>query len=94
MKKYFVKYGKFGNTYTLCYTEDGSKPSGEGWEQITRKEAEALARAEARRRKDDPYFSGYADAWVFPVGMTEDDEYNFECRRGWHTEGRIAVREA
>lgn len=93
MRKYYVRYGDFGNTYSLCYTEDGGKPSGDGWEQITRKEAEALARAEVRRRKDDPYFSGYADAWIFPVGMTENDEINFACLRGWHTEGRLAVKD-
>lgn len=93
MRKFFVKYGDFGNTYGLRYTDDGARPTGDGWEQITQKEAEDLARAEVRRRKEDHSFSGYADSYIYPVGMTETDDYNFECRFGWHTDGRIAVRD-
>ena len=64
MKRYFVKYGKFRNQYALRYISDPERPTPEGWERIHRKEAEALARAERARRKDNPAFSGYADAEI------------------------------
>lgn len=65
MKKYFVKYGDFGNAYSLRWAEQGDNIP-EGWEPITRKEAEKLARAERDRRKDNPAFSGYADRYIAP----------------------------
>lgn len=65
MKKYFVKYGDFGNVYSLRWAEDGDAIPA-GYEQITRKKAEQLARAERRRRKDEPMSSGYADSYIFP----------------------------
>lgn len=36
--------------------------------QITRKQAIAYARAERKRRKENGYFSGYADIYVHPYG--------------------------
>ena len=89
--RYYIKRGDFFNTYSLRYAP-AEFPIPEGYEQITRREAEAYARAEAQRRRDDANFAYYADAYVYPFGMSEDDEYRFECRFGWHTEGRLAVR--
>lgn len=37
-------------------------------ERISRKDAIAYARAERARRRDDAYFSGYADGYVYPYG--------------------------
>ena len=72
MRKYGVNYYRdFANTYTLGYVDSGELP--EGWEQITRKEAEALARRERRRREDDPNFGGYADTSIYPIGMTDEE---------------------
>lgn len=65
MKHYFVKYGDFANTYALRFSEDVK--DAPGWERLTRKEAEALARRERQRRKEDPNFSGYADAEITPL---------------------------
>lgn len=92
-RKYFVKRGDFANNYSLVYTENGERPSGDGWAQITRKDAETLASSEARRRKENPSFGGYADMYIYPHDMTEQERYDLECRRGWHTEGRIAVKD-
>ena len=67
MKRYFVKYGDFRNQYALRYIE-GDTAAPDGWERITRKEAKALAKAERDRRKENPAFSGYADAEITEMG--------------------------
>lgn len=98
MKKFFVRYtADFGNTYDLCYTEDGSEP--EGYERITRKEAEGKARAEARRRKDDPSFAYYAPEYITPYfpgddGEKAEDAKNdaLTARRKWTIDGRIIIK--
>lgn len=64
MKRYYVNYGEFRNQYALRYISNPEQTAPDGWEQITRKEAEALARAERRRRKENPAFSGYADTEI------------------------------
>ena len=91
MRQYYVMRGDFYNKSQLVYTDDTELPAP--YERITRKEAEKLARAEAKRRKDDANFAYYADEYVYPYGMTEDDAIDFISRRGWHTDGRIAVKE-
>ncbi len=65
MKHYYIHFpNNFRNQYALFSVEAGSEQEQElkrrGFERITRKEAEAECRAEKARRKDDPYFSGYA----------------------------------
>ena len=74
---YFVKYGKFANTYTLIHTtpEDAARAKAEGYERITRAEAIRLAKAEAERQNSDPSFSGYADSHIFPIAPASLDEY-------------------
>lgn len=67
MTKYFIFKGDFGNQYSLCYTKDGSEPTGA--ERITRKEAERYALDEVRRQKEEPMSSGYADDYVWPYNM-------------------------
>ena len=105
MKKYFVLRGDFGNTYDLCYTDNGTHP--DGWEQITRKKAESLARAEAYRRRDEPYSSGYAPSYVMPHRSCKclygkfdefhDGEMLLDCamnrRYGWRLSGRVVERD-
>lgn len=69
-KKYFVHYGQAANVYSLRWvdnTEDETLLREHGYEQITRKEAIALAMKERKHRKEDPSFSGYAEDHIFPV---------------------------
>ena len=80
---YFVHYWRnFGNCYNLYHAPaDFIPPSG--WERITRKEAEQLARAEKQRRKDDPAFSYFADAYIFPHNWNdEEDDLFWSVARG------------
>ena len=93
MRKYGIKYYlDFANTYSLGYTDEELP---EGWERITRKEAECMARAESKRAKEDPYFSGYADTYVYPIGLTEEqalDAYEAAQYGGskvWRRSGRV-----
>ena len=75
MRKYFVKYGEFRNTYSVCYTENESEETQaveQGMERITRKEAEMLCARESTRRKEDPAFSGYASDVILPFGYAGD----------------------
>lgn len=64
MKSYWVKYGEFANNYSLRKAWNASEGCClilAGYQRITRKEAERLASAERRRRKENPQFAGYAD---------------------------------
>ena len=75
MRKYFVKYGEFRNTYAVCYTENESEETQaieQGMERITRKEAEMLCAMESERRKEDTAFSGYASDVILPFGYDGD----------------------
>lgn len=66
MKKYYIVWGDFANAYKLYWvTDEGYYPNAE---RITRATAIAYARAERQRRKLDPYFAGYADAYIYPYG--------------------------
>ena len=71
MKHYFVKHCRdFGNTYSLRWADnaaDVATLTAEGYDRITRAEALRLARDEAIRRRDDPAFAYYADAYIYPV---------------------------
>lgn len=64
-RAYYVRYPRdFANEYSLRYTVSGAELSAEdGWERITRREAERLARAERARRRWEPSRSGYADVF-------------------------------
>ena len=99
MNKYFIRNDLgFFNTYALCYTDDGEMP--DGWEQLTRAEAERLARAETRRRKDDPSFSGYASEFIVPYSLLKGD--GLDCaeaiedaryyRHRWFLSGRVVEK--
>lgn len=75
MRKYFVKYGDFANTYSICYTDNESEETQaieRGMERITRKDAERLCMRESARRKEDPAFSGYASDVILPFGYAGD----------------------
>lgn len=74
---YYVRYGSFSNVYALLAVTDEVDQSwltaanndhrqfgAPEWERITRKECRRLRNAERRRRKENPSFSGYADADV------------------------------
>lgn len=75
MRKYFVKYGEFANTYSVCYTENESEEAQaieQGMERISRKEAIELCTRESERRKENPAFSGYASDVILPFGYAGD----------------------
>ena len=75
MRKYFVKYGEFVNTYSVCYSENESEEAQAlelGMERITRKEAEMLCTRESERRKKNPTFAGYASDVILPFGYDGD----------------------
>lgn len=70
MKKYYVMQGPFSNVYALRFAqteEQAAEAVQSGYERITRKKAEALARRERERRKYEPMSSGYADAEIWPL---------------------------
>lgn len=67
-RAYYVRYHRFANEYSLRYTVGGAELSiDDGWERITRRDAERLARAERERRRWEPSRSGYADAYIYPA---------------------------
>lgn len=75
MRKYFVKYGEFANTYSVCYTANESEEAQaieQGMERISRKEAIELCVRENERRKENPAFSGYAPTAITPFGYDGD----------------------
>ena len=79
MKKYYVHYGNFANTYTLYWAETQEQieeAEKRGYEQITRKEAEQLCAAENRRRIEEPSLSGYASNIIRPVDYYSHFEYS------------------
>lgn len=84
MRKYYVHYYQdFANTYNLYYAESGF-PVPDTWRQITRKEAEKLARAERRRRIEDEAFSGRACAEIFPADYPDDGDIINDRRYALH----------
>ena len=76
MRKYFIHYYRdFGNTYNLAYTDtdaQAAEAEANGWDRITRKQAESKCADENRARKTDPAFSGYADSLIYPYGYDCD----------------------
>jgi hypothetical protein len=80
MKKYFVHYYEnFGNTYHLYYTETEADVAAlpKGAEQITRKQAEDLARDERKRRENDQEFAHNADDLIYPPDAPDDARYDW-----------------
>lgn len=87
MKKFWKKNTLgFANTYALVYTETTNEEQqalSEGYDRITRKEAESLCRAERDRREHDEAFSGFADSVVLPIWYPVNDH---DWRNDWHME--------
>lgn len=89
-KKYWVHYYKnFGNTYNLFWTNSQIMEDllPDGAEQISRKKALELARAEAWREKYDTGFA-MATAYIYPTDcpLCPDLEaygYHLESGRIW-----------
>ena len=83
MKKYYIVRGNFANVYTLFWA-DGPEMEAklpESAEQISRKEAENLCRAEKERGKYDSAFSGYASSTIFPADYAGNDLDLYNDRR-------------
>lgn len=73
-KAYYVNYYRdFSNTYHLCWAPQGTALP-DGWERITRREAENLCRREREARRYNSGFSGDADAHIFPHDWPSYDE--------------------
>ena len=89
-KKYWVHYYKnFGNTYNLYWTDSPEMEEilPDGAEQISRKKALELARAEAWREKYDTGFA-MATAYIYPTDCPlypdlEAYGYRLESGRIW-----------
>ena len=68
MKKYYIKNKRgFANTYLIVYTEtkiQDEKAEKEGYERISKIEAEKLCKAEKDRRKYNPMSAGYASVKI------------------------------
>lgn len=88
MKKFFYKNTSgFANTYDLVYTEtekEEEKVIAEGYERITRKEAERLCRAERDREQYEPSNSGYASSVILPVWYPA-------AERDWQDDSRVVL---
>lgn len=86
MKKFYVWFGDFSNIYDLVWAEtpeQAEEAENNGYERITRKEAENLCAQENRRRKENPSFSGYASNVIYPVEYVdnwENDEKMYKNR--------------
>ena len=91
-RRYYINRGEFANIYSLAYVEAGepAPPAEEGWERITRKEAEELAEAEAWRREYDRSFSGYASHIITPYWFEGDPEWAIEDGP-YYLQGRIML---
>ncbi len=75
MKKYYIHYTlDFGNTYELLYCECEADYAAlpDDAKRITRREAEQYCRAENKRRRDDPMFSGFATNQILPAAGDYD----------------------
>jgi len=91
MKKYFIKYyADFANTYHVVYTVDKKQAAqaiAAGYEQITRAHAEALCRAEMKRRK---YASGYyAPVTIVPFNIFDLNDRYLENPRDYNRFHRV-----
>lgn len=71
MKKYYVNYyNGFSNCYDLMWAETSEqtkKAEENGYERITRRQAEKLCAAENDRRKYDLIAAGYAANVIYPM---------------------------
>lgn len=68
-KQYFVRFGSFGNMYSLRWADTAEGVQSllrAGYDRTPRSEAVGLARAERWRREYDRAFSGFADIQVLP----------------------------
>lgn len=77
MKKFYVWFGDFSNIYDIVWAETPEQveeAENNGYERITRKEAESLCAEENRRRKENPSFSGYASNVIYPVEYVDNWE--------------------
>ena len=78
MKQYYIQRGRFRNEYSLYWAETPEEIQlavENAYERISRQEAISFCRAERRRRKENPAFSGYADAHIFPIQPQSAKEY-------------------
>lgn len=77
MKTYYIRYPRdFANEYSLCYCESADErkaAEADGWERITRLEAERKCRNENWARANNPAFSGYGDNTIIPFRLVGKD---------------------
>lgn len=87
MERYYVKRGDSDNNCFLRHAPSGVNP-GDGWEPISRREAEQLARLERRRRHNETPSSSYADAEIWPYDVSTDDRLTIYDHR-FYSDGVI-----
>jgi hypothetical protein len=78
MKNFYIKRSRFANVYDLAWAETEKQTQmalQQGYERIPRSEAFSLCAAERRRRKRDPYFSGYASTVILPIDYPEECDW-------------------
>ena len=78
MKHFYIVRGHFAKTYNLYWAPRGVPVPG--GEQVTSAEAVKLCKAERKRRKSDPYFNGYANAYIMPYGCREAENPSYILR--------------
>lgn len=87
MKRYYINNTRgFANAYNLVWAETPEQIAAaeeNGYERITRREAEKLCAMENDRRKYDPAFSGYASNLIYPIDW---DAYTFGA---WENDRRL-----
>lgn len=74
MKRFYVHYGDFANSYRLAWAETPEqveKAEKRGYKRITRKEAKRLCAEENFRKKENPNFSGYASNVIYHIDFCE-----------------------
>ena len=92
MKKYWIRDGKFGNIYSLFWTdsEEMEKHLPEHAYQITRQAAIRACKAENERRKYMKSMAGVANNHIFPADMPKHD---YDCHPHiYHLNGYIVER--
>lgn len=83
MKNYYIRYPRnFANEYDLCYCESADErkaAEADGWERVTRLEAERKCRNENWARANDQAFSGYGDNTIIPFCLVGKDYDVDQC---------------
>lgn len=92
MKKYWIKDGRFGNIYSLYWTdsEEMEQHLPEGAYRITKRAAVSACKMENERRKYQKSMAGFADNHIYPADMPTSD-YSWHPNR-YYLNGYVVER--